>query len=231
MDTKLRYRGILMRLAQLVVQYAVFGAILFTAAGTVAWPNAWAFLALALLIVLANAVYVLPRNPEVIVERGRRHSGTRHSDSVLMFGYTVCYLALFVVAGLDARRYAWAPLGAGWAVAAAVVLCLADIPAAGAMAANRNLERTVRIQSERGHTVATEGPYRFVRHPMYLGMLIQLPATALLLASTWALVPAAGAALALVARTAVEDRTLHRDLPGYATYQARTAYRLVPGVW
>lgn len=224
-------RGILTRLVQLLVEFAFLGAVLFASAGTFAWPNAWAFLGLSLLMVIANGAYVLPRNPEVIVERGRRHAGTRTFDTVVTAVYMVFYLALFVVAGLDARRLDWAPLAAGWAVLGAVLLCVADVPVAGAMAVNPNLERTVRIQVERGHRVATTGPYRYVRHPMYVAMLVQLPATALLLGSAWALVPACCAALALVVRTALEDRTLLDDLPGYREYARRTRYRLVPGLW
>jgi protein-S-isoprenylcysteine O-methyltransferase Ste14 len=96
---------------------------------------------------------------------------------------------------------------------------------------NRNLEQTVRIQNDRGHRVATEGPYRWVRHPMYLGMVLALPGSVLLLGSAWAFVPAAVALAALVARTALEDRTLRRDLEGYSEYSKRTPYRLIPGLW
>ncbi|MFZ0161729.1 MAG: isoprenylcysteine carboxylmethyltransferase family protein [Kineosporiaceae bacterium] len=216
---------------ELLVEFALFGVVLFIAAGTIRWVNGWAFLVVSLTVVLANAVYVLPRNPEVIVERGRRHTGTRSFDTVVMSGYTLLYVALFVVAGLDAGRLHWAPLGGGWAVLGALLMVVATVPVAGAMAVNRNLEQTVRIQSERGHDVVSTGPYRFVRHPMYLAMLVQLPATALLLGSAWALIPAAGAAVALVVRTALEDRTLNQDLPGYQDYARHTRYRLVPGVW
>jgi protein-S-isoprenylcysteine O-methyltransferase Ste14 len=215
----------------LLVEFTLFGVILFTAAGTFRWANGWAFLGVSLVVVLANGAYVLPRNPEVIAERGRRHTGTRSFDPIVMSVYTLCYLALFVVAGLDAGRLHWAPLDAWWAVVGALLLAVATVPVAGAMAVNRNLEQTVRIQTERGHDVVTTGPYRFVRHPMYLAMLVQLPATALLLGSAWALIPAAGAALALVVRTALEDRTLIQDLPGYQDYARRTRYRLVPRIW
>lgn len=223
-------RRIVNRLAQIMVQYLLFGILLLASAGTRSWWNAWLFLVLAVVVVMANAAYVLPRNPEVIAERGRRHSGTRTFDTIVLTGYTLCYLALFVVAGLD-ERWSWAQLAWGWALVGAVVLCAADVPVAGAMAVNRNLEPTVRIQSDRGHEVATGGPYRIVRHPMYLAMLLQLPATALILGSAWALVPAGAAAVAIVVRTALEDRALRRDLTGYSQYAEHTRYRLVPGVW
>jgi protein-S-isoprenylcysteine O-methyltransferase Ste14 len=224
-------RGLAIRAVELLIEFSLFGAVLFTAAGAITWVNGWAFLGVSLLVVLANMVYVLPRNPEIIVERGRRHKGTRTFDTVVMSVFTLFYLALFVVAGLDAQRLRWAPLGGGWAVLGALVMLVATVPVAGAMAVNRNLEQTVRIQSERGHTVVTTGPYRIVRHPMYLGVLVQLPAIALLLGSAWAMVPAAGAAVALVVRTALEDRVLTQDLPGYRDYARRTRYRLLPGLW
>jgi len=104
-------------------------------------------------------------------------------------------------------------------------------PVAGAMGVNRRLATTVRVEKDAAHELATEGPYRVVRHPMYAGSLLQYPATALVLGSAWALVPAAAAVVTVVVRTALEDRTLHRELPGYVAYAKRTRWRLVPGLW
>jgi protein-S-isoprenylcysteine O-methyltransferase Ste14 len=93
------------------------------------------------------------------------------------------------------------------------------------------LETTVRIQEDRDHRVIMTGPYRFVRHPMYVGMLIMNLATPLLLGSVWAFVPVAGMVIALTIRTALEDRTLQRELPGYADFCKETKYRLLPPIW
>jgi protein-S-isoprenylcysteine O-methyltransferase Ste14 len=82
-----------------------------------------------------------------------------------------------------------------------------------------------------GHTVVTGGTYRFVRHPGYLGYLASGLAGALALGSLWALVPAAGLALTMIVRTALEDRTLQAELPGCTDYAARVRYRLLPGIW
>jgi protein-S-isoprenylcysteine O-methyltransferase Ste14 len=89
----------------------------------------------------------------------------------------------------------------------------------------------VRIQTDRGHTVAEGGPYRFVRHPGYVGAAAFVVALALMLGSLWALIPAAVALAAVIERTALEDRTLRLELAGYEAYAERTRYRLVPGVW
>src|SRR3954453_10940580 len=99
------------------------------------------------------------------------------------------------------------------------------------MALNPYAETTVRIQSDRGHTVISSGPYRLVRHPMYVGSSLMYPGTALMLASKWALLLSAVMAVLLLVRTALEDRTLRRELAGYEQYAVTTRYRLIPGVW
>jgi protein-S-isoprenylcysteine O-methyltransferase Ste14 len=99
------------------------------------------------------------------------------------------------------------------------------------MRANDFFSGTVRIQEDRGQTVATGGPYRWVRHPGYVGGILHHLAAPPMLGSFWALIPGVLGALALVARTALEDRTLYAELDGYAAYATRTRYRLVPWVW
>jgi len=184
-----------------------------------------------LFLLIANGLYLLPRNPEIIVERGKQHEGTAVFDKVVLVFYTGSYVALLVVGALDAGRFGWAPLGLPWAFVGALMTVLGMVPVVGAMAVNRNLEQTVRIQADRGHAVATTGPYRWVRHPMYLGMLVAMPGGALMLCSTWALVPAVAAIVSLVVRTALEDRKLRAELEGYEAFAKVTRWRLLPGVW
>ena len=89
----------------------------------------------------------------------------------------------------------------------------------------------VRIQSERDHAVVTKGPYRFVRHPGYVGYNTALLATAVALGSTWALGLAAVGGSLVVVRCALEDRALREELPGYEAYAQQVRYRLLPGLW
>jgi protein-S-isoprenylcysteine O-methyltransferase Ste14 len=89
----------------------------------------------------------------------------------------------------------------------------------------------VRIQEDRGHTVATGGPYHLVRHPGYLGFIAASMATPVSVGSLWALIPAGVASALLVLRTALEDRTLHAELDGYREFARQTRYRLLPGIW
>jgi protein-S-isoprenylcysteine O-methyltransferase Ste14 len=102
---------------------------------------------------------------------------------------------------------------------------------AWAMAANPFFSTAVRVQQDRGQTVVTNGPYRYVRHPGYLGMIVFSLATPLMLASLWALVPAVLLTVGIVSRTSLEDGVLKGGLEGYGEYARRVRYRLVPGIW
>jgi protein-S-isoprenylcysteine O-methyltransferase Ste14 len=99
------------------------------------------------------------------------------------------------------------------------------------MVSNRFFSAVVRIQSDRGQHVVTTGPYRFVRHPGYVGALLATVAAPLVLDALWAMVPTLVVVVAVVVRTALEDATLRDELAGYAEYGERTRYRLLPGVW
>ena len=132
---------------------------------------------------------------------------------------------------LDAVRYGWAPMGPAWIAVGLVLLLPGSALFICAMAANAFFEGTVRIQHDRGHRVVDTGPYALVRHPGYIGFGAFAAGTSFVLGSWWSLLPAAGAILLLVGRTALEDRTLQRELQGYAEYTGRVRYRLVPGIW
>jgi protein-S-isoprenylcysteine O-methyltransferase Ste14 len=224
-------RAILRRFAQIVGQQVVVAILLFASAGTWAWPRAWLYLGLSVLLLAGIGAWVLPRNPEIVAERGRRHRGTRAFDKVVLAFYTAFIVLCYVVCGLDAVRFASAPLSWAWVLPGALLIAGGTVPIAAAMAVNRHLEQTVRIQADRGHEVVTNGPYRYVRHPMYLGLLPSFVGIPLLLGSAWGLVPAAACMATILVRTALEDRMLRRSLPAYDEYARRTRYRLFPGVW
>jgi protein-S-isoprenylcysteine O-methyltransferase Ste14 len=134
-----------------------------------------------------------------------------------------------ILAGLDVVRFAWAPLPF-WTLYLGI--CLFSISATlitWVLAKNPHAESSVRIQND--HTVVASGPYRFVRHPMYGGLILLHASVALMLGSTWTLCLAALLALLFLWRTALEDQTLRRELPGYERYTLVTRYRLMPGIW
>lgn len=212
------------------ITFIVFTAlILFTLSGTLTWAAAWIYLALILIIVIANAIAM---DPSLMAERARLQEGTKRWDLILAT-FVVLWgpLSMLVVAGLD-QRYSWSQNPApGLQVAAAILFLLGGLMGTWAMAANRYFSGTVRIQEERGHAVVNSGPYRIVRHPGYAGGILSTLMVPLLLESWFTFIPAALVAGAFIARTVLEDRVLKNELAGYSEYSRHVCYRLFPGLW
>lgn len=99
------------------------------------------------------------------------------------------------------------------------------------MAVNRYFSKVVRIQHERGYHVVQSSPYRFVRHPGYVGAIIQNLSTAVILGSWWGMIPADVASALMILRTGLEDRTLQNEIEGYEAYSGHIRFRLIPEIW
>ncbi len=223
--------GILTRAGEILFVLLVQAAIVFLASGNFGWAWAWAFLGIYLASIAVNATFLMRTSPETVAERGSAPI-TQTWDKVISTIWAVAqYLLVPLVAALD-MRFSWSgEIGFGSHIAGAALFALGLALFGWAMITNAYFSTAVRIQSERGHTVCTSGPYRFVRHPGYLGVLLQAVGAPLLLASWWALIPGMLAAGAMIARTVFEDRTLQADLAGYSDYANIVKYRLIPGIW
>ena len=221
-------RKIRKRMLQVVVQFLVLAAILFIASGRLDWMWAWAYLGVGVGILAIN---VLVMSPELIAERSEIKEDVKGWDKVLGTLIGVLTLGALVVIGLDAR-FGWSPRLA-WVIqlGGLVFVALGQGLFSWAMASNVFFSGAVRIQIDRDHTVATGGPYQYVRHPGYVGYITSWIATSLALGSLWGLIPAGLVMCLMVARTALEDRTLLEELDGYREYATRVRYRLLPGVW
>ena len=222
---------ILRRILQLLVLIAVQVALLFLSAGTFCWPAAWWYLGLYVGMLAIASFIMIPRRPEVIAERGKGTEGGKPWDLWITRLLAIPSLGLLILAGFD-KRWNWtAPLPAWVFLLGVVAFALGYGIVLWAMYTNQFFSQVVRIQSERGHTAVSDGPYRFVRHPGYCGMLLSFLGAVLLLGSIYGTVCYLLYVILMVTRTALEDRTLQVELPGYAEYATRTKYRLLPGVW
>jgi len=214
-----------------VMSMPLVAALLFIPAGTWRWPMGWAIVAVYALWEIAQLAIVLPRSPELVAERASGNWGDYRWDMVILSVMGLATIAKYVVAGLD-LRYGWTgSLPLAWQIAGLVFAALGYGLTVWAMASNRFFAKVNRIQRERGHSVVSEGPYRWVRHPGYLGTIAFEVGTPVALSSWWALIPAGLMLLLTVLRTALEDRALRQDLPGYEQYAQETRWRLLPGVW
>jgi protein-S-isoprenylcysteine O-methyltransferase Ste14 len=211
-----------------------YALIIFLSAGTVNWAWGWVLISLLAAFLLAHPLILVPRNPELLVERGKgiRAEGVKGWDLwIAPIAAGVMPVISWIVAGLDLRF--------GWTRSISIIWHLLGMigMAAGfglflwALASNAYFSEGVRIQEERGHSVARDGPYHYIRHPGYCGAILSQLSTPVLLASTWAVIPSLLSALFYILRTYLEDRTLVSDLSGYREYARMTRFRLLPGVW
>ncbi len=216
----------LVKLAAFIILVA---AVLIVSSGRPDWLMGWVLVGLS---VAASAVGVLVMDPELLDERAGLRAGAKAWDiPLVLFTARLGPLATLTVAGLDVRYGWWPELPLPVIVAAVAAFVLGHSVVIWAMAVNKFFSPVVRIQKERGHTVISAGPYQLVRHPGYPGAIVVAPAIPLMLGSLWALVPAALTVAATILRTALEDRTLQHELPGYRGYAQRVRHRLLPGVW
>lgn len=222
--------GVHKRMKQVVVMLVGVAVLLFAPAGDLAWLWAWVLLALYLAGILITSLVMLRAHPETIAARAEA-TGQRGWDRIVGGLWALSMLATLVVAGLDVR-WGWTdPLALEIHITGAFGFAVGLGLFMWAMASNAAFATVSRIGPTGEHRVCSSGPYHWVRHPGYIGAVVQAFATPLLLGSLWALLPGVVAAVAMVARTALEDAMLRAELPGYALYSEHVRYRLVPGLW
>lgn len=203
---------------------------LFGSAGRLDWANAWVLLGLNFAASVTTTA-LLWRSDELLAERSNVTAGKSWDKAIVGLVVVVGPVTTWITAGLD-DRFRWSSGMAPWAFAVGIaVAVLSAALIAWAMKSNRFFSSVVRIQKNRGHTVISSGPYRFVRHPGYTGMSAFTLVTPLILNSSWAVIPAGATAALTALRTMLEDRTLHDELDGYAKYARRVRYKLLPAIW
>jgi protein-S-isoprenylcysteine O-methyltransferase Ste14 len=231
MDTKTK-KGLISWGIKGVLYKAYVAAVLMLSAGRWDWVEGWIYVGIFLAFDAASAIVVIPRNPDLLLERVRRNPDMKSWDKVIM-PLAAGLLPLFgwILAGLG-ERWTWGPaVRPGLSSAGIVLTIMGYALVVWAMAANAFFSAVVRIQDDRGHTVASGGPYRYVRHPGYLGAIAFSFGIPFLLASWWALIPGLLSIMLYVLRTALEDQTLIEELPGYQEFTSKVKYRLIPGIW
>jgi len=201
-------------------------ATFFGIAGRWDLPLAWACLGgYAAFMVLAQCLM----DPEL--RRERMNPAPGGIDRQIRWAMLPFMLGYWVVAGLDVRWHGSEIIPPGLQILGLAGMAGFLGLALWALTQNRFFSPVVRVQTERGHHLITSGPYRFIRHPGYLGGAGSALCGAIALGSWWALLPAAGVAGVLLRRIRLEDQFLHRELAGYQDYARKVRYRIFPGIW
>jgi protein-S-isoprenylcysteine O-methyltransferase Ste14 len=164
LDTK---KNILKRLIQVMMSVILIAIILLVSAGKIDWIYAWVYITSSLLVIIINA-FIFP--PELISERGRKKENVEKWDRLISGLITFPWLALYIVSGLDIRFGLSLELASWIHITGLVIFALGNAFVSWAMISNIYFSTVVRIQYDRGHTVSIGGPYRFMRHPGYVGM-------------------------------------------------------------
>jgi len=221
-------KDIIRRLIQVFSIQILQGAILFIAAGTLSWKWAWILLLLGAVILIIN-LFLLPA--ELIEERGRKKDNVKKWDKILTSINIFPTILMYVFSGLD-QRFNWTgDVNIIINIAGLALFFSGSMIFTWSMVSNKFFSTLVRLQADRQHTVATEGPYKHVRHPGYLGYIIFTLATPIALGTFWGLIFSGITGILLIVRTVLEDTTLKIELPGYAEYTENVKYRLIPFLW
>ncbi len=205
--------------------------VFFVPAGSFRWPQAWVFLAFYLSAVAGFFIWTKKKDPGLLKERMSLQKNVKAWDKKILRIYTLFLAALPIVAGLDAVRFRSSHLPFGLNVLGFAGLVLTMLLAFWATKANTFASAVVRIQTDRGHRVCSNGPYAYVRHPMYIAVILMAVSLPPALGSRYAFIPAVIIVGLFILRTALEDKTLQEELPGYKEYARKVRSRLIPGVW
>lgn len=209
----------------------LFFSILFISAGRIDYWQGLVYLMIGLVMVLLNYT-VFRIDAELLNERSKPGEGTKNWDKAILGLSFLMTISMYITAGLDSGRYHWSPdfhwslcfLGIILTISGQLLFLIAQKQ-------NKFFSSTVRIQTNREHVVCETGLYKIVRHPAYMGSVIQALGFPMLFGSLWSILPIGLLIILFITRTSLEDQTLKNELKGYPEYADKTRYKLIPYVW
>src|SRR5258708_6335526 len=217
---------------QAVVFFVLFAAALFLPAGTLSWLAGWIYLILFFAFFLGTTAWLVRYRPGLAQERTQLSTTDQRGwDKIIFPLLLIAPFACLIFISLDAGRFHWSSVPLWVQAAGALLLLYSFYLIFIAFRENSYASPVVRIQADRGQTVISSGPYQYVRHPMYSGMVVFAIATPLLLGSWYGILAELIFLAVLGRRTVLEERMLLQELPDYSAYKAKVKYRLIPYVW
>ena len=209
----------------------VFFAVIFVSAGRFFYWQGLVYASIGFFMFILNFT-ALSLDSDLMKERSHPGKDAKKWDKMILGFSFLATIGMFIIGGLDSGRYLWSPdfppvlytIGIIFTACGQLLFLIAQKQ-------NKFFSSTVRIQNERGHSVCETGLYNVVRHPAYMGNLIQSIGFPLIFGSLWSIIPVCFSIILLITRTYLEDNTLKNELKGYSEYTYKTRYRLIPYLW
>jgi protein-S-isoprenylcysteine O-methyltransferase Ste14 len=209
----------------------VFFSIIFLAAGSLSYWQGWVYVIIGL-IMFFMSITVFRLDKELQDERSKPGEGVKSWDKLILGLSFLATIGMYAVAGLDSGRFHWSPdFSRGLYITGIILTITGQLIFLIAQKQNKFFSSTVRIQTDRGHEVCETGLYKIVRHPAYMGSIVQATGFPMLFGSLWSIIPVSILVIFLLVRTYLEDKTLKLELKGYPEYTRKTQYKLIPLVW
>ncbi|MBN2736444.1 MAG: isoprenylcysteine carboxylmethyltransferase family protein [Spirochaetales bacterium] len=206
--------------------------ILVLTAGNFFWTEALLLSGAYGISVLVFMIIGYIKFPDLMKERTNPGKNVKPWDLLIMRAvYPAVLIAQLIVCALDAQRFHWTTIPVYFQITGAVLFVITEIWTFYVVLSNPFASSVVRIQNDRNQKVISTGPYKLVRHPMYLGLLLLFFAIPLFLESQFGLAFSVLLSVIFVIRTKKEDDTLKAELDGYQDYCQKTKKRLIPGIW
>jgi protein-S-isoprenylcysteine O-methyltransferase Ste14 len=216
---------------KVIIGIIVLLLLLFGSAGTIYWIEAWILIIIYFIYVMGSFIWLKKNNPELLKERTSRRNEGKWWDKIILTIYTILLMFMLVICGIDAVRFHWSNLPLILKIIGFIGYIPSVIIIFLTIKENAYLSEVVRIQKDRSQQVVKTGPYKYVRHPMYSGIILMILFTPFALGSFIALIFSGLIIILFIIRTYLEDKTLQNELPGYKEYIKKVRYRLVPGLW
>ena len=205
------------------------GLSLFIPAGTIFWLEAWFYLIIWGIFIFTVIYYLDKKNPELLKKRLESPKPKQKWDKIIIPILFMLMIPLFVMPGFDVIRFQWSYIPIFIKIIGFIGIIISAIIYLLVLRENTYLSKGVEVQDS--HEVITSGLYKYVRHPMYSGIILFFISHCLALGSLYTLIPAGLFIITFIIRTYFEDNMLKNDLEGYKEYVEKTHYRLIPYIW
>lgn len=212
---------------QLILSFILIATVLFLPAGTANFWQAWIYCAVLFIPLVFIISYFLKNNPEFLQRRMQFKEKERKQRGIMKF-INMLFVIGFLLPGLD-YRFGWSNISTAVVIIANAVVFVSYLFVFWVFKTNSYASRIIEVTPDQ--KVIQTGPYKIVRHPMYLGVTIMFAATPFALGSVWALIGFFPTLPLLIMRILDEEKLLIKDLPGYQEYCQKTRYRLLPFIW